>query len=76
MGSETARSELEDIASTVTEYYQKLWVSQAERRIAPTVPNFNKERIRSLKNQLGLPQHVVQRKIKNVIRQLKYELLK
>jgi len=74
-GSETARCELDDIVNVVIDYYRSLWIKQSKNNTTPTVPNFNKTRLVNLKKQLGLPFNLVQRKMKNVLRQLKSELM-
>jgi serine/threonine protein kinase len=74
-GSDTARSELEDITCAVIEYYKKLWVKQSESDVGLTVPNFNKAKLRRLGNQIALEPSLVSRKMKSVLKRLKQELV-
>ena len=73
-GSDTARSEMEDIVGVVVEYYRQLWYDQSERDVSLTVPNFNKATLRNLGRQIGLDLGLIQRKMRGVLKQLKQEL--
>ena len=73
-GSDTARTELEDIVGAVVDYYRALWQRQSEEDISLTVPNFNKSKLRNLGKQIGLNVGMIQRKMKGVLKRLKSDL--
>ena len=75
-GSDTARSELEDIACVVVDYYRHLWANQSEAEMGLTVPNFNKSKLTSLGKQLGLNVGIIKRKMSGCLKRLKADLEK
>jgi len=73
-GSETARSELDEVVRVVKDYYTTLWKRQAKSNTSPTVPNFHPSKLRGLAIQLGLPVETIKLKFSRMLVGLKKDL--